>query len=98
MSTGTSSYPVLKRSVRSDDAPTPGAYSQGVVVNRNVGELLFLAGQTGNDKSREGEPVVDGGVGPQTTKTLENLLAVVKAAGGNASSFVRLFVFLKDCA
>ncbi len=80
-----------------DKAPTPGAYSQGVLVNPLTHNILFLAGQTGNDKSREGEPVVDGGVGPQTTQTLKNMLAIVKAAGGEADSFVRLQVFLKDC-
>lgn len=78
-------------------APTPGAYSQAVLVDPMTHVLLFLAGQTGNDNSREGEPVVEGGVGPQTTQTLKNMLAIVKEAGGNITSFVSMMVFLKNC-
>ena len=84
------------KSIYTDIAPTPGAYSQGVLVDPTTHKLLFLAGQTGNDKASEGEAVVDGGVGSQTTQTLKNMLAVVKAAGGDADSFVSMDVFLKD--
>ena len=58
--------------------------------------LLFIAGQTGNDSYPTGEPVVSGGVGPQTTRVLKNMLAIVEEAGGNAHSFVAMDVFLKD--
>ena len=54
------------RMIFTDKAPTPGAYSQGVLVDPRMHRILFLAGQTGNDKGREGEAVVEGGVGPQT--------------------------------
>ncbi|MDP3792573.1 MAG: Rid family hydrolase [bacterium] len=74
------------------EAPTPGAYSQGVLVNG----ILYLSGQTGNDVNLKDEAVVDGGVGSQTTQALKNLLAVVRAAGGDVSCFIRLKVFLKD--
>lgn len=85
------------QSIFTEKAPTPGAYSQGVLVNPATHNILFLAGQTGNDKNREGEAVVDGGYGPQTTQVLKNMLAIVEAAGGDASSFVAMDVFLKDC-
>ena len=78
--------------IHTSEAPTPGAYSQGVLVN----EVLYLSGQTGNDVNLKEEAVVEGGVGSQTTQALKNLLSVVKAAGGNADSFIRLMVFLKD--
>ncbi len=77
-------------------APTPGAYSQGILIDPLTYDLLFLAGQTGNDPAKEGEPVVEGGFGPQTTRALKNMLAIVEAAGGDASSFVAMDVFLKD--
>lgn len=79
-----------------EEAPTPGAYSQGVLVSPTTYKILFLAGQTGNSKSLENETVVDGGVGPQTTQALKNLLSVVRKAGGSISSFVKLEVCLKD--
>jgi 2-iminobutanoate/2-iminopropanoate deaminase len=84
------------RHIFTDKAPTPGAYSQGVLVDPRNKDILFLAGQTGNDKEQKDEPVVEGGVGPQTTQALNNLLAVVQAAGGTARSFVKLNVYLKD--
>lgn len=77
-------------------APQPGAYSQGVLVDPLKCNLLFLSGQTGNVPDGDKEPVIDDGIGPQTTQALRNLLAVVKAAGGDVSSFVSVDVFLKD--
>lgn len=85
------------QSIFTNKAPTPGAYSQGVLVDPVTHKLLFLAGQTGNDKNRDGEAVVDGGYGPQTAQVLKNMLAIVEEAGGDASSFVAMDVFLKDC-
>ncbi|OGZ10723.1 MAG: hypothetical protein A3D65_01630 [Candidatus Lloydbacteria bacterium RIFCSPHIGHO2_02_FULL_50_13] len=74
------------------NAPTPGAYSQGVL----DGRTLSLSGQTGNDPAHPKQDIVNGGVGPQTMQALENLLAVVVAAGGDIHSFVSLRVYLKD--
>jgi len=85
------------QNIFTDKTPTPGAYSQGVLVDPMNHKILFLAGQTGNDKSRDGEPVVEGGYGPQTAQVLKNMLAIVEEAGGDASSFVAMDVFLKDC-
>ena len=82
--------------IHTDNAPTPGAYSQGVLVDPTTHKILFLAGQTGNDRSRDGEPVVDGGYGPQTMQVLKKMVAIVEEAGGDASSFVTMDVFLKD--
>lgn len=84
------------------NAPTSGAYSQAVLVNTSMGNVrfVFLSGQTGNIPDTPGEPVIAGGIGPQTTQTLENLLAIVKYAYGYdepvAQYFVALDVFLKD--
>jgi 2-iminobutanoate/2-iminopropanoate deaminase len=82
----------VKQYIHTKNAPTPGSYSQGVLVN----EILYLSGQTANDINLKDEAVVEGGVYAQTRQCLNNLLEVVKAAGGNASSFIRLIVLLKD--
>ena len=84
------------RMIFTSKVPAPGAYSPGVLIDPLTHDLLFLAGQTANDPNKEGEPIVDGGVGPQTTQTLKNMLAIVEAAGGNAHSFVSMDVFIKD--
>lgn len=78
--------------VHTSKAPEPGAYSQGVGVGSRE-NLVFLSGQTGNDPV-SGE-VVAGGVGPQTTQVLENLLAVVEKAGGHAGTIASLDVFIR---
>ena len=89
--------------INTKNAPEPGLYNQAVMVNladQNI-ELLFLSGQTGNIPGIEGEPVVAGGIGPQTKQALENLLSIIKQAYGyndvsGAEFFVVLNVFLKD--
>ncbi len=82
--------------IQANNAPMAGFYSHAVVVDPRDYDLFFLAGQTGNMPGVELEPVIDGGLGPQTTQTLENILAVVEAAGGNIDHIVELKVFLKD--
>lgn len=78
------------------NAPEPGFYSQAVTVDVGKHTLVFLAGQTGNIPGVKDEPVISGGLGPQTTQILKNIVAVVKAAGGNIDNIVELKVFLKD--
>ncbi|MCX6736461.1 MAG: RidA family protein [Candidatus Parcubacteria bacterium] len=78
------------------NAPEPGFYSQAVLVDLEKCNLLFLAGQTGNIPGVPDEPVVSGGLYQQTFQALRNILAVVKAAGGNINSIVEIKVFLKD--
>ncbi|MEZ4416286.1 MAG: RidA family protein [Gemmatimonadota bacterium] len=61
-----------------------------------VGELLFLSGQIG---TAGGElKVVDGGVGAETRQTLENIRAVLAAAGATMEDIVKCTVFLADIA
>lgn len=77
-------------------APEPGLYSQGVLVDPLTHKLLFLSGQTGNIPAIKDEPVIDDTVYNQTLRALENLMAVVKKAGGDYKSLVALDIFLKD--
>jgi 2-iminobutanoate/2-iminopropanoate deaminase len=77
---------------------TPGApkaigpYSQGVRANG----LLFTAGQVALDPAT-GE-LVPGGIAEQTTRAMENLRAVLTAAGTDFSQVVKTTVFLVDMA
>ena len=81
-----------RRPVSSPDAPPPGGpYSQAI----RVGDLLFLAGQGPFDETgaRVGVTVAE-----QTQRTLENLDAVARAAGGSLQDAVRVGVYLSDLA
>jgi 2-iminobutanoate/2-iminopropanoate deaminase len=83
----TARYPIS-----SAGAPPPGgAYSQAI----RVGDLLFLAGQGPFDAAgaRVGDTVAE-----QTQRTLENLDAVARAAGGSLQNAVRVGVYLSDLA
>jgi 2-iminobutanoate/2-iminopropanoate deaminase len=81
------------RFVSSPRAPKAiGPYSQGVAVNG----LLFTAGQVALDPDK-GE-LVPGGITEQTTRALENLRAVLAAAGTDLSQVVKTTVFLVDMA
>jgi 2-iminobutanoate/2-iminopropanoate deaminase len=67
-----------------------GPYSQGV----RVGNLIFTAGQAALDP-KTGQ-LVPGGITEQTTRTLENLKAVLEAAGSSLTKTVKATVYLKN--
>ncbi|MGD0732160.1 MAG: RidA family protein [Terracidiphilus sp.] len=67
-----------------------GPYSQGV----RVGNLVFTAGQIAFDPATQ--QVVAGGIGEQTTRVLENLKAILEAAGSSLGGVIKTTVFLKD--
>ncbi len=75
---------------------TPGApaaigpYSQGI----RTGTLIFTAGQIALDPATQ--QVVAGGITEQTKRALENLKAILEAAGSSLSQVVKATVFLKD--
>ena len=82
----------MRKIIQTDQAPAPvGPYNQGVVA---TGAMLFVAGQIPLDAST-GELVGDN-VAEQTEKSIQNLTAVVKAAGSDLSQVVKTSVFLKD--
>jgi len=69
-----------------------GPYSQAVHANG----FLFTAGQVALDPDK-GE-LVAGGISEQTTRALENLRAILSAAGSDFSQVVKTTVFLVDMA
>lgn len=83
-----------KEIISTPDAPSAiGPYSQGI----RAGNLLFVSGQIAIDPST-GNLIDDKGIQAQTRRVLQNMLAIVAAAGGTAESVVRTTVFLKDMA
>ena len=68
----------------------PRGYSNGRI---GIGRPLHVAGQIGwNEQQR----FVDGGLGEQFGKALDNVLAVVRAAGGTAEDIASMTVFVTD--
>src|ERR1035437_3823347 len=67
-----------------------GPYSQGV----RAGNLVFTAGQIALDPVTQ--QVVASGIAEQTTRVLENLKAILEAAGSSLAQVVKATVFLKD--
>ena len=84
---------MAKTVVKTDQAPPAiGPYSQGVVVD--AGRLVFTAGQVALDPKTGN--VVEGDIEIQTKQALENLRAVLEAAGSSLDRVVKTTVFLKD--
>jgi 2-iminobutanoate/2-iminopropanoate deaminase len=65
-------------------------YSPGI----RVGEFVYTAGQVGLDAATG--KLVGGGVQAQTRQALENLKAVLEAAGSSLAHVVKTTVFLAD--
>jgi len=82
----------MKREIISTDkAPAAvGPYSQAV----RVGDLVFTAGQVALDPATG--KLVEGGIEEQTRQVLQNLAAVLEAAGSSLDRVVKTTVFLKD--
>lgn len=77
--------------VKTEKAPKAvGPYVQGVKARG----FLFTAGQIGLDPATG--KLVEGGIEAQTRRVLENLKAVVEAAGGSFTDVVKTTVFLTD--
>lgn len=81
----------MKEIIHTDQAPAAvGPYSQGV----KIGNLLFTAGQVALDPATM--KLVEGDITVQTERVMENLKAVLAAAGTNFANVVKATVFLAD--
>jgi len=74
----------------SERGATAGPYSHAV----DAGALVFLSGQTPRDPDTGA--LVPGGIGAQTTRSLDNLAAVLDAAGLTSDDVVKCNVYLVD--
>jgi len=80
-----------RRSIDTERAPRAiGPYAQGVA----AGGFLFLSGQVPLDPST-GE-MVRGSLQDEVSRVLENLKAVLQAAGATLDQVVRTTIFLTD--
>ena len=80
-----------KRVIRTEQAPPAiGPYSQAIVANG----LVFTAGQVALDP-RTGQ-LVPGDIRVQTKRVMDNLAAVLEAAGSSMAKVVKTTVYLRD--
>jgi 2-iminobutanoate/2-iminopropanoate deaminase len=80
-----------RRRLLTDRAPKPvGPYSQAMI----AGETIYVAGQVAVEP-RTGK-AVEGGFEEQAVRVLENVKAIVEAAGAALSDVVRVNVYLSN--
>ncbi len=81
----------MKEIIATEKAPKAiGAYSQAVRANG----FVFVSGQIPIDPAT-GELLV-GDIGQQTARVLDNLNAILEAAGSSLAKAVKVSVFLRD--
>lgn len=70
--------------------PKPKGYANGVLAQ---GRVLYIAGQIGWDKDAR---IVSPDFAVQFLQTLDNVIDVVRAAGGGTEHIVKLLAFVTD--
>jgi len=92
-SLGSSDEGRVKQAFSTAGAPKAiGPYSQAI----RVGQLLFLSGQVALDP-RTGQ-ILDGDAAAQTRRVMQNLAAVLEAAGLSFADVARTTIYLADMA
>jgi len=81
----------MKKAIFTEQAPKAiGPYSQAI----RAGGLVFVSGQIPLDPA-SGQ-IVEGDIAAQTRRVLENLKAILAAAGSSLDRAVRTTIFLTD--
>ena len=81
-----------KHAISTSLAPSAiGPYSQAI----RTGNLLFVSGQIPIDPAT-GKIIDDKSIQAQTRRVLQNLTAIVAAAGGSVDGIVKTTVYLRD--
>ena len=81
----------MKSIVYSTNAPSPiGPYSQAV----QAGNMLYLSGQIAIDPGTQ--ELIDGDVGDETKRVMQNIEALLEASGFTFANIVKTSVFLSD--
>jgi enamine deaminase RidA (YjgF/YER057c/UK114 family) len=82
----------MKMTILNPDAlGQPRGYSNGVLIEG--GSLLFIAGQVGWDREQR---IVSDDFATQFAQALENVLTVVREAGGEPANIARLTIYVID--
>ena len=81
----------MKTIIKTDKAPMPiGPYNQAILVNNT----LYASGQIAiNPATNE---LISGGIEEETKQVMENLAAVLDAAGMHFSDVVKCSIFISD--
>jgi enamine deaminase RidA (YjgF/YER057c/UK114 family) len=85
--------PVTIERINPGDLAQPSGFSHAIAATG--GRLVFLAGQTGY--APDGQ-IVGGGLASQFEQALGNLLAALRAAGGEPTDLVSLTIYAVDLA
>ena len=93
MSSTDSKPPVELEAIEPEGWASPRGYANGIRV-RHAGELLFTAGQIAWDADQK--IVGPGDFVAQFRQALGNVVAVVRAAGGQPSNVARLTIYVTD--
>ena len=81
----------MKKIIHTPDAPAAiGTYNQAVEING----FIYTSGQIGIEPGTG--TLVDGGMKEQTMRVLNNIDAILTAAGLDKASIIKLTVFLTD--
>jgi len=81
----------MREIISSNEAPgSIGPFSQAVRANG----FVFVSGQVALDPSTQ--KVIDGDVSAQTERTLQNVAAILRAAGSGLEKVVRAGVYLRN--
>jgi 2-iminobutanoate/2-iminopropanoate deaminase len=82
---------MAKTVVYSPEAPEPiGPYSQAI----QAGNMLFISGQIAIERSSGN--LITSAIEPETKQVMQNLEAVLKAAGMDFTNVVKSTIFLND--
>jgi len=81
----------MRQVIATQDAPKAiGPYSQAIKANG----LIFVSGQIAFDPATQ--QIVEGNVAAQAERVLQNLAAILTAAGSSLAQVVKTSVFLKS--
>ena len=81
----------MREVISTPDAPKAiGPYSQGI----RASGFVFTSGQVAFDPATQ--QIIDGDISAQTDRVLQNLAAILKAAGCSLRDVLRCTVFLKN--
>jgi 2-iminobutanoate/2-iminopropanoate deaminase len=83
----------MRTVIRTSKAPAPvGTYNQGIIADGF--KLVFTSGQIAIDPERN--EVIKGDVATQTRLVLNNVKAILQAAGTDMDKLVKVTVFMTD--
>ena len=78
--------------IQPEDAPRLPIFSSAV----RSGDLIFLSGALGALPGVTPPQLIEGGIGPETRQTMENIIDILDVAGATVEDLIKCTVFLAD--